>query len=582
VANFDFTTITAAQALAYNAQTDMLSTPIGDPIIDFLVSYDDAAGTVRITDTDSGRTVVFGSGIYGELVFGPGGQAMHIGSPGPDLESFATVNFGGAGNDTIQGCNAAYGGPGADLFDSDTSNHIDQIRDWDNGDSLYMSSLAPTGANYVEGTAANQSAATAFANQQIAAGKAYVVVAVGPDLYVYADDAAIPFFSGLPGTVATTEIMGRGLNDISLSNFVASAPGAVVITLPAPGSAGADGFVFGDMDGIHLSSLRGAPITAATATQLTIGSHDGVELVLTGFGLTYDANQQLTGGSVNSIFFQQPMPDGSFFQSSLNVHGIAAAPFATWVATDATQTALSTILSGNDQISGNDLAHADVIHGYGGNDLIYGSGGADTLWGGDGDDVIYAQTPPNILAAASAAPTYLRGEAGNDTITGGPAFDDINGNQGNDSLHGGDGGDWVVGGKDDDVQFGDAGADVVWGNLGNDTLDGGDGNDQVRGGQGDDSVSGGAGDDYVSGDRGNDTITGGAGADLFHDSQDAGIDRVLDFHIAEGDRVMLDPGTTYTVSPVGSDTVIDMGGGNQMILVGVQMSTLTPGWIFEG
>jgi hypothetical protein len=31
---------------------------------------------------------------------------------------------------------------------------------------------------------------------------------------------------------------------------------------------------------------------------------------------------------------------------------------------------------------------------------------------------------------------------------------------------------------------------------------------------------------------------------------------------------------------VGADTVIDMGAGNQMILVGVQMSTLTGSWIF--
>jgi hypothetical protein len=45
---------------------------------------------------------------------------------------------------------------------------------------------------------------------------------------------------------------------------------------------------------------------------------------------------------------------------------------------------------------------------------------------------------------------------------------------------------------------------------------------------------------------------------------------------------MLEPRTTCTLSQVGADTVIDMGGGNQMILVGVQMSTLTPGWIFEG
>ena len=174
----------------------------------------------------------------------------------------------------------------------------------------------------------------------------------------------------------------------------------------------------------------------------------------------------------------------------------------------------------------------------------------------------------------------VSGLDGTDTMIGGAGFDNFQGNQGNDSLSGGAGDDIVVGGKDNDVQLGGGGVDVVWGNLGNDTLDGGDGNDQVRGGQGDDSVSGGAGDDFVSGDRGNDTISGGTGADLFHGSQDAGLDRVLDFSVAQGDRVFLDPGTTFTVSQVGADTVIDMGSGNQMILAGVQMLTLPAGWIF--
>jgi hypothetical protein len=45
---------------------------------------------------------------------------------------------------------------------------------------------------------------------------------------------------------------------------------------------------------------------------------------------------------------------------------------------------------------------------------------------------------------------------------------------------------------------------------------------------------------------------------------------------------MLDLGTAYTVGQVGADTVVDMGGGDQVILVGVQLSTLTPGWIFLG
>lgn len=153
---------------------------------------------------------------------------------------------------------------------------------------------------------------------------------------------------------------------------------------------------------------------------------------------------------------------------------------------------------------------------------------------------------------------------------------------GNDSASGGLGDDWVVGGKDNDSLSGDAGSDLVYGNLGDDTCAGGDGDDVVRGGQQNDLLSGGAGADYVSGDRGDDTVSGGEGADIFHTFGEAGLDRVSDFRLADGDRVQLDPGTQYTVSQVGADTVVSMSGGGQMVLVGVQLSTLTPGWIFGG
>lgn len=174
----------------------------------------------------------------------------------------------------------------------------------------------------------------------------------------------------------------------------------------------------------------------------------------------------------------------------------------------------------------------------------------------------------------------VSGGAGDDQMRGGQFFDYFQGNTGDDHLQGGGGDDWVIGGKDNDRLEGDAGADLVYGNIGNDTCDGGDGNDIVRGGQDNDSVRGGAGDDYVSGDRGDDTVTGGLGADLFHTFGDAGLDRALDFNPTEGDRVQLDPGTQYTVAQVGSDTVITMAGGGQMVLVGVQLSQLSAGWIF--
>ena len=210
-----------------------------------------------------------------------------------------------------------------------------------------------------------------------------------------------------------------------------------------------------------------------------------------------------------------------------------------------------------------------------GNDQITGSsGGGDTIDALAGDDTINAGGP---------ASNYLRGNDGDDSIVGGSGFDDINGNKGADTISGGPSGDdWLVGGQGNDLITARGGNDLIYGNLGNDTLVGGTGNETMRGGQGDDSLAGGSGNDFISGDRGNDTMSGGAGADIFHSSQDAGIDKVLDFHLTEGDRVQLDPGTTFTVSQAGADTVIDMGGGNQMILVGVQMSTLPAGTIFLG
>jgi Ca2+-binding RTX toxin-like protein len=205
-----------------------------------------------------------------------------------------------------------------------------------------------------------------------------------------------------------------------------------------------------------------------------------------------------------------------------------------------------------------------------GDDFLVGTAAGGSIMAGAGNDTITGDDVQN----------YLRGEDGADSIVGGAVFDDINGNMGNDTIDGGLGDDWVVGGKGDDSQSGGDGDDIVLGNLGNDTLDGGFGADQVRGGQGDDVLNGGPGKDFISGDRGNDTETGGSGADIFHSFSGAGIDKVMDFSYAQGDRVMLDPGTTFTASQVGADTVVDLGNGDQVVLVGVTLANLPSDWIF--
>jgi beta-glucanase (GH16 family) len=205
--------------------------------------------------------------------------------------------------------------------------------------------------------------------------------------------------------------------------------------------------------------------------------------------------------------------------------------------------------------------------------------GADNLQASPGGSPVHGLLGDDTITGTSGY-DYLRGDEGNDLVVGGDGFDDVHGNTGDDTVKGGLGDDWVVGGKDNDQLFGESGDDIVYGNIGADTCDGGDGDDIVRGGQGDDVVRGGAGADWLAGDRGDDTLTGGAGADIFHTFAEAGLDRVTDFNAAEGDRVQLLPGAQYSLAQVGADTVISMTGGGQMVLVNVQLSTLSQGWIF--
>lgn len=226
-------------------------------------------------------------------------------------------------------------------------------------------------------------------------------------------------------------------------------------------------------------------------------------------------------------------------------------------------------------------AGADSYSAGAGDDSVSGGAGNDTLAGAEGDDQVFGGADNDVVGGGDGR-NYLRGDEGDDTITGGAGFDDINGNMGNDLCVGGASTDWVVGGKDEDTLFGEGGDDIVYGNLGNDILGGGTGNDLMRGGQGDDTVRGDDGNDILSGDRGSDVLSGGLGADTFISFAETGLDRVTDFNTAEGDRVQLDPGTQYTLSQVGANTVIDMGGGNQMILQNVLLSSLPAGWITVG
>jgi Ca2+-binding RTX toxin-like protein len=338
----------------------------------------------------------------------------------------------------------------------------------------------------------------------------------------------------------------------------------------------AEAFISGNIDLFRLERLFGLEIEDATSSHL--GLAGGLLRVdIGGVNLTYDADAQLSGGAITAITFVEyrPGPD-HLMDTSLTLNGISitAALANQYLYAADTPGALTLVLSGSDTVHGGPTS--DLLRGYDGNDFISAGGGSDTIYGGAGADYINA----GDVTAEPGQASYLRGDEGDDQIFGSGGFDDINGNMGNDTCVSGGGDDWVVGGKDNDSLTGSDGSNLVYGNLGNDTCDGGGGNDIVRGGQDDDLVSGGAGDDFVSGDRGGDRMTGGAGADIFHTFGAADLDVVTDFNRAQGDRVQLDPGTQYTASQQGGDVHIDMVGGGKMVLLNVQLSSLSGDWIF--
>jgi len=633
VATYFFSTMTGAQAAAYSAAVDnLVYDQTGENAATTIVALDESTGQITLTSSLTGKSLTFQAGAAGEAPIFPDSSVLVLPAAASSvLTGGATADglYGGGGSDTLNGQagddvldggsggdqlsggdgadrltagtgrDTLFGGAGADTFaflagDSGvTSGALDQILDWATEDRLAFG-RASTNSDYIETTATAYSEALALANAQIASGAAnYVTVQVGSDLVIFADSRDD---NGAADDAVV--LVGRTLADVSASNIVqldtpppVPTPTPVPTPIPSPapiptvmppaptvlvtGSPRVS--IQGDMDAVHLRPFLDGDVESNTSSEFRLSGDHG-DLYFSGGGFTYleddDFVYGITGGSVFGISVSAA--DNSFHMLVGFSFPISAAALSDFAVNDATQAAFQFILASHDDLSGG--RGADLLRAYGGNDLIRGGGGSDTLWGGTGDDVIYAAF--GAEASGTVGSTYLRGEEGNDWILGGVGFDDINGNMGNDTAGGGTGDDWVVGGKDNDLLFGDVGADLVYGNIGADTCDGGSGNDIVRGGQDNDILRAGAGDDFVSGDRGDDTMTGGTGADNFHTFGEAGIDRVTDFNRVEGDRVQLDPGTQYTVAQVGADTVISMTGGGQMTLVGVSMSTLTPGWIF--
>jgi Ca2+-binding RTX toxin-like protein len=202
----------------------------------------------------------------------------------------------------------------------------------------------------------------------------------------------------------------------------------------------------------------------------------------------------------------------------------------------------------------------DLIATWQGNDTVYGLGGNDTIYGNQGADVIY-------------------------------------GNQGVDAIYGGAGGDTLYGGQNNgppdpagimrqgtETISGGDGNDVIYGNYGADLLYGDSGNDAMFGGQDNDTLYGGGGNDSINGNLGNDLLSGGAGNDIFVFGTSSGADTIADFSafidFVRVARNVNGSGITDFASMLARTTdtaagaVIDLGGGNTVMLQGVTKATI--------
>lgn len=244
----------------------------------------------------------------------------------------------------------------------------------------------------------------------------------------------------------------------------------------------------------------------------------------------------------------------------------------------------------------------EYLFGGRGNDTIYGGGGRDEIHGDDGNDIIYG----------SDATSYLDGGSGNDII--------FAGNDGARSTV-------VLGGDGDDIIHGMSGASVLLGGNGSDSYEvitvgqmifetQAYGNDLLYGrdvvyayvdftlpehvenldmtyglqiyGYGNNEANlifGNGRNNVLEGRGGYDTLSGGAGSDLFIVRSNWGVDVITDFVAGAGTQDAVIFSTEVFANyqqviaharQVGSETWIEDGAGNTVVLQNVAATSLHP------
>lgn len=563
-----------------------------DTVRTSLASYTLGANVENLVFTGSGPVTFTGNALNNSLTGGSGADLL------TGLDGNDTLN-GGAGADTL------IGGTGNDTYVVDNIGDV-LIELPDEGIDTVQSSISHTLLADFEnltltGSAALTGTGNALNNLLTGNGAANLLIGLEGDDTLNGGGGADTLVGGIGNDLyvvdnagdMVTELVGEGIDTVSAS---------INWTLGA---------------NIENLTLTGSAAISATGNELNnvLTGNSGANVLDGGLGA-----DSMAGGAGNDVYI---VDDAGDVVTELAGQGI-----------DEVRTSLSSyLLNANVEVlsytgtgdfagAGNALDNlltggdgADTLDGGAGNNLLIGGGGNDVYLVGLGDQVVEL-AGEGIDEVRTALTGYTLTEGVETlTYTGVAAFAGtgngldnlIAGGAGADTLDGGSGADTLIGGLGDDVYVVDSIGDTViegidagidevrttlstftlgdnverlvfqgggdavgtgngldnWlaGNAGNDTLDGGDGNDTLLGG------------------LGNDVLTGGSGADLFAFVSGDGQDTITDFDAAQGDRIGLAAGQSYSVDTnANGDAVIVYGTSDILTLVGIQPATVSSAW----
>lgn len=591
----------------------------------------DGNDTISTGGNDSAFSYVtdyaIGGGGDDVLLGGAGGYLYLSGDGGNDLldasagdASTQTNLSGGEGDDTIIGC------PGSDLVFSDAGvdtidtrggddrvysfedDGLDTLNGGDGNDFLYFSRQSVTSALSLDFS-------DPAALLALPGGGTFVNFEV-ITFWAGSGNDTLTASNGIPTYGYSNELYGGDGNDsLSASSNAANLIGGNG-TDTLTGGAGDDGLYGGD----DIDTVTGGAgkdfVEGGAGDDLFVASAalDGMDLYYGNFR-PYYYYVYFGYEGVNSIDYSVLGASNSIVVS-LDVGAAAAVSIAGGDVDIVFDIANITSGAGDDYIAGGYLTNR--IDGRAGSDWLVGNGGADELLGGLGNDylcidhndtlvdagagydVIFIQdgtgTRLNVGAAhaewiyswigddvidasSSSAGVFMAGEAGADILTG-SAFDDIVFMDSFDTVDMGAGYDamYVYLGTGQSVtgttiNAASAHAEWVKGGAGNDTIFNTGSSVSV-------SLSGGGGNDTLTGGTGSDYFYGNEGADLFVVTSNAQLDAVLDF--ASGSDHINVQATGFTSfaqilaasNDAGGSTLIDFGGGNQLLLYGFAIGGL--------